>query len=306
MRFTIAIPTFNRRILIERTLKSLEEQTFTDFEVVIIDDGSTDDTESFINEYISRSDMKIRYFRKGNGGKHTALNLAIEKAEGEFFLILDSDDWMLPHGLETLSESWDRIPEERRMEFSGVMARAKEPDGTFIGKDFPEDPFISSYIDFHFISGIKEGPYKDCVDFIRTDLIKRYRYPEIQETRFVPEAYITDQIGMEHRLYCISDIVEIKEYQDAGITKNIDAYKLKNVHGMIAYYEILLREVFPKANESVPITSKTYIWYRYIQSMSVAGKTVNRKDMNFLGWSVKIVWPLIGVFHSLRKRSRRS
>ncbi|MBO1266319.1 glycosyltransferase family 2 protein [Proteiniclasticum sp. SCR006] len=302
MRFTIAIPTYNRRNLIERTLQSLEKQTYKDFEVIIADDGSTDDTESFIKDYSHTSDMKIRYFWKENGGKHTALNLAIEKAEGELFLIVDSDDWMLPHGLETLNQTWEGIPEEDRMSFSGVMARAKEPDGTFIGKPFPADPFISSYVDFHFISGISKGPYKDCVDFIRTDLIRKYRYPELKEAKFVPEAYITDQIGMNHKLFCISDVVEIKEYQEEGITKNIDAFKTKNAHGMIAYYGILLREVFPKSEEIVPLASKIYIWYRYLEFRMLTGQKIDPEEMNLLGWSVKALSPLIGRLHRARKK----
>lgn len=304
MRFTIAIPTYNRIKLIGRTLKSLEDQTYKDFEVIIVDDGSTDGTESFISEYSNTSDLQIRYFWKENGGKQTALNLAIKKAEGEFFLILDSDDWLLPHALKTLSESWDKIPQEKREGFSGVMARAKEHHGPLIGKPFPSDPFISSYVDFHFISGIRIGPFKDCLDFIRTDLIRKYQYPEIKETRFVPEAYITDQIGMNHKLYCISDVLEIKEYQEAGITKNIDAYKVKNAHGMIAYYEILLRKVFPNAKDSVPLSSKIYIWYRYLEFMALTGQKVSRDDMNILGWSVMGVSPLIAVLHKVRKRVR--
>ncbi|WP_312654125.1 glycosyltransferase family A protein [Proteiniclasticum sp.] len=301
MRFTIAIPTYNRKDLISRTLKSLEDQTFTDFEVVIIDDGSTDGTEEYIKTYMEESEMEIRYFKQSNGGKHMALNHAIEKAQGDFFLILDSDDWMLPEGLMVLSENWNKIPEERQKDFSGVMARAKEPNGNFIGKPFPEDPFISSYVDFHFISGIKIGPFKDCVDFIRTDLIKKYRFPEVKEAKFVPEAYITDQIGMNHKLYCISDVVEIKEYQEEGITKNIDGYKMKNAHGMIAYYEILLKEVFPNAEDKVPVASKVYIWYRYLEFMSLLKLEVDRKDMTLLGRSVKMVRPVIDRLYKMRK-----
>lgn len=305
MRFTIAIPTYNRKELISRTLKSLEDQHFKDFEVVIIDDGSTDDTEAYLRAYMEGSDMLMRYFRQSNGGKHMALNHAIEKAEGEFFLILDSDDWMLPEALETLSKAWDQIPEPSRKDFSGVMARAMEPSGDFIGKPFPTDPFISSYVDFHFISGIKIGPFKDCVDFIRTDLIKKYRFPEIKEARFVPEAYITDQIGMKYQLYCISSVVEIKEYQEEGITKNIDEYKKKSAHGMIAYYEVLLKEVFPKAKDQVPLASKVYIWYRYLEFMSFLGMKVKAKDMSPLGRGVRLFMPVIDRLYRMRKKSKK-
>lgn len=304
MRFSVAVTTYNRKKLLKRTLDSLETQSYKDFEVLIIDDGSSDGTDAFIEEFKKTSEMNIRYFYKENGGKPSALNVAIEEARGEFFLILDSDDWMLPEGLWTLQKAWDYIPKESRTNYSGVMARATGPDGVLIGKPFPKDPFISSYVDFHFISGIKEGPYEDCVDFIRTDLIKKYRYPEIEGTKFVPEAFITDQIGMKHHLYCISDVVEIKEYQKEGITQNIDEYKKINVKGMLVYYEILLNKVFPHAMEKVPISSKVYIWYRYLTYSKFAGKKVPKRQMNPLGKIVNMGIPIIDVAYKMRKKIR--
>lgn len=73
-------------------MQSLESQTFKDFEVLIVDDGSSDNTEVFVDKYIKSTKMNVTYFYKNNGGKHTALNLGIKNAAGKFFIILDSDD----------------------------------------------------------------------------------------------------------------------------------------------------------------------------------------------------------------------
>ena len=90
MYFSICIPTYNRKYILSRALKSLENQTFKDFEVIVVDDGSTDDTAAFMDKYIESTKMNVRYFYKNNGGKHTALNLGIKNAKGMFFVILDS------------------------------------------------------------------------------------------------------------------------------------------------------------------------------------------------------------------------
>lgn len=302
MIFTIAIPTYNRVDLLPRALESLEKQTFRNFEVLVVDDGSTDSTKELMGEYLKSSSFQIRYFYQENGGKHTALNKAIEEGRGDLFLILDSDDWFLPHTLEKLYETWTSLPKHDRNAYSGIMARTSTEDGVLIGKPFPEDPFITSYVDFHFNTGIKKGPFKDCVDFIRMDLLKKYRYPEPADAKFVPEAYITDQIGALYKLYGIPDVLKIVEYQEEGITRNIDAYKLKNAKGMVLYYEILLRKVFLESQTPVPVSSKIYIWMRYLEYQKMLGNPVRFSEISLLGKAVKVTTPFIQKAYKIRKK----
>ena len=96
MYFSICIPAYNRARTILRTLESVKKQSFDDYEVLIVDDGSTDDTKETVGSYLKENSLedKFLYFFKENGGKHSALNLGIEKARGVFFMILDSDDWL--------------------------------------------------------------------------------------------------------------------------------------------------------------------------------------------------------------------
>src|SRR5258708_2061474 len=89
-RFSVITATYNRAHLITRTYESLRAQTFQDFEWIIIDDGSTDDTFDLVRSWLDhdqphdRQPFPISYLRKENGGLHTALNLGTEFAEGEF------------------------------------------------------------------------------------------------------------------------------------------------------------------------------------------------------------------------------
>ncbi|MCK5831203.1 MAG: glycosyltransferase [Methylococcales bacterium] len=93
---SIIIPTFNRRTLLERALKSVYKQTFSDFEVIVVDDGSTDNTDKMIKDLFP----KVRYLSQTNTGVSSARNKGIDVALGEWIAFLDSDDEWLPLKLE--------------------------------------------------------------------------------------------------------------------------------------------------------------------------------------------------------------
>ena len=89
---TIFTPTYNRAKFLPRAFEALKRQTLKDFLWMIIDDGSTDNTEDVINEFKKKSKFPIRYIKQSNNGKHIAFNRAVEVAQGEFFATVDSDD----------------------------------------------------------------------------------------------------------------------------------------------------------------------------------------------------------------------
>lgn len=104
--FSIIIPTYNRAELIPRTIKSVLEQTFQDWELLIIDDGSSDNTKQVVQEF---SDPRIRYIYQDNAERSAARNNGIHEAKGEWICFLDSDDTYLPNHLNVLH---DRVAKE--------------------------------------------------------------------------------------------------------------------------------------------------------------------------------------------------
>ncbi len=95
---SIGLPTFNRDWCIERAIKSVQEQTYINWELLIIDDGSTDNTKNILKPYLE--DKRIKYFFKKNGGVSSARNLGIKKAKGKYIAFLDSDDEFTKKRLE--------------------------------------------------------------------------------------------------------------------------------------------------------------------------------------------------------------
>jgi rhamnopyranosyl-N-acetylglucosaminyl-diphospho-decaprenol beta-1,3/1,4-galactofuranosyltransferase len=100
-RFTIITPTYNRAVLIQRTIRSILAQTFSDWEYIIIDDGSTDNTEEVVQQFLR--DSRIKYIKKKNTGGADSRNVGASYAHGEFITFLDSDDEAYPHWLETIN-----------------------------------------------------------------------------------------------------------------------------------------------------------------------------------------------------------
>lgn len=101
--FSVIIPTYEREKIIGRAIESVLNQTFTDFELIIVDDGSTDGTRSRIRSY---SDERIRYIYKENGGQNSAINEGIKNSRGYYIAFCDSDDEWLPQKLEKVYEKY--------------------------------------------------------------------------------------------------------------------------------------------------------------------------------------------------------
>src|SRR3989344_3827495 len=126
MKFSIIIPSYNGADVIGRSVNSAIDQTFSDFEVIIVDDGSTDNMHIVCRAF---TDRRIRYHRlKLNSGVHVARNKGISIAEGEYILLLDGDDELKPHALSTVAGFISQHPDAGL-----ISARCITDDGELTG-----------------------------------------------------------------------------------------------------------------------------------------------------------------------------
>lgn len=288
MLFSVCVPTFNRAYCIARPLKSLLNQTFRDFEVVIVDDGSTDNTEEVVSEF-KNSGLIIRYFKQSNGGKHTALNTGVRNAKGELFLILDSDDELVPEALQLLADKWKK--DGNMPNICGIMARCSS-EGKLVGKPFPPELKEMSYVYFHYGKG--SGVYGDCCECVKTDILKQYTWPVIEGTKFVPENYVADQIGLKYKLLLLSHQLEKKIYLESdGITKNVLAYQKKNYLGYLYNAASKIDIILPNSKE-VTLSSKIKIWMRYWKFVDYdkEAKGARCNYVSVLGWITRILYQI--------------
>jgi glycosyltransferase involved in cell wall biosynthesis len=215
-KFTVFTPTYNRAHTIARVYDSLKSQTFRDFEWIVIDDGSTDDTAEIIRKWQNEANFPIIYHYQANSGKHIAINRGRELARGELFLPIDSDDGFLPTSIESMLKWWEAIPESEREGFTGVVTLCQYENGTICGRPFPRSPLDTNALDLRF----KYKMRGECWGFHRTEVLKMYPFPEDKSVKFVPENIIADDIARKYKIRCINEPLRIF-YQDSGnqITK---------------------------------------------------------------------------------------
>lgn len=138
---SVIIPTYNRAQYLPDAVDSVLRQTFQDFEVIVVDDGSTDETAEVMKQYAS--DQRVHYFQKENGGCASARNFGLDKAQGEYVEHLDSDDTLLDNDLELKIEALRTLPDDVAGVFSDYY-RCLHPDIAEKNTYFKNFDFIKS------------------------------------------------------------------------------------------------------------------------------------------------------------------
>lgn len=261
--FSLFVPTYNRRQLLPRLLESVEAQTFQDFELLIVDDGSQDDTYEFLCSYQPRGNYQLRVFYQENQGRHIAFNTAFEQARGFLFTTINSDDTLAPNALERFAYWWDYAQKHYpETPIVGVEALcAKMETGDVVGTPFPESPMIADPIEMRFLHGV----YGDKVRAVRTDIITRYRFPQFPGEKYIHPTYLWFRLGFDHHKYLyFNEILSYKEYLAEGITKNRVVTQGRSPRGVALYFkefvELAYRDGRVPHNALVNYTAD---WVRY-------------------------------------------
>jgi glycosyltransferase involved in cell wall biosynthesis len=230
--FSVFTPTYNRAFLLPRVYQSLREQTLKDFEWIVVDDGSEDNTAETVHEYCANADFTIRYYRQTNSGKHVAINRAIEVADGQFLVILDDDDWLHPTALERMLAHWNSIPEQERGHFVGVVGLFAHSDGTVVGKPFPYDKIDSNAVEIRTIYRAQGDKFGMHV----TDILRQYPFPT-NLGKFVPEGLIWNRIAVSYRERYVNEVFAFKEYRPGGLSARSVVLRARNPDAACLYYK---------------------------------------------------------------------
>ena len=231
-KFTVFTPTFNRGYILYRVYESLKVQTFRDFEWVIIDDGSMDNTKELVDQWQRKVDFPIRCSYQENQGKHIAFNRAIKLARGELFLPLDSDDACVPETLERFWYHWNNIPNHIRDAFSGVTCLCQDENGKLVGDKFPQDVMDSDELEMKHrfkVRGEKWG-------FHRTDVLKRFPFPDLPKIGLIPESIVWDAIASRYKKRFINEILRTAVAGPGGLTEQAKQNPALHAFGRRMYY----------------------------------------------------------------------
>jgi glycosyltransferase involved in cell wall biosynthesis len=238
MRFTVLTATFNRAHTLVATYQSLCAQTLRDFEWVIVDDGSTDGTRDLV--FTWKPFFPIRYSWKPNGGKHTAVNLGVAQATGDFVAIVDSDDRLVPDALERLDCRWREIANSER--FSSLVALCCADDGSVYGGKLSRD-----YVDVCCLKdALAQVGSADRWGIIRADVLRQFPYPELKNERFVLEGLVWNRILRKYAARFINEPLLIAGYAPDGLGRQGDL-RFSSPKGAVLYHTELAFSDLPAA-----------------------------------------------------------
>ncbi len=231
--FTVFTPAYNSCDTLPRVYESLARQTYTSFEWLIVDDGSSDGTGHRVEKWQEAAAFPIRYIYQPNRGKHRAFNRAVKEAAGDLFICLDADDACVPEALGRFWEFWESIPEPDRAAFSGVTVHCTDASGKRIGDRFPEDCMDIMPVELNADVRIR-GEKWVCY---RTDILGRYPFPEIEGEKFIPEGLVWNRIGTDYKMRYVNDALRIYHRSPRGLTAQRRGLRIQNSVGARLFYK---------------------------------------------------------------------
>ena len=222
---TVFTPAYNRAHTIGRTYESLCRQTSQDFEWLVVDDGSQDNTKELVEGWIQENKISIRYIYQKNQGMHGAHNTAYANIQTELNTCIDSDDYMPDNAVEKIVTFWKEHGSDK---YAGILALDQEENtGKIIGTKFPEEMKESTLQGFYAAGG--KGDKKLVY---RTDVINKYPpYPLFEGERYVGLAYKYMLIDQDYKLLTLNEPLVIVEYQADGSSYNMFKQYWRNPKG---------------------------------------------------------------------------
>ncbi|MGQ4665897.1 glycosyltransferase family 2 protein [Metabacillus halosaccharovorans] len=211
---TVFTPTFNRAYILHQCYESLKRQTNNEFIWLIIDDGSTDNTEELVKNWIEENYISIRYFKQENQGMHGAHNTAYNLIETELNICIDSDDYMPDDAVEKIVSFWKKHGSEN---VGGIIGLDCHQNREIIGTELPNDMKKSTLFNLyhkHEVKGDKKLVYRTC-------LTKKFPYPIYQNEKLVPLSYKYFMLDQECEMLLLNEPLCIVEYLPDGSSMNI-------------------------------------------------------------------------------------
>ena len=219
-KITIHTATYNRANTLPRVYRSLMDQTNKNFEWIISDDGSTDDTEALVSGWLQRDNgFEIVYSKLPHIGFPRALNDGVQKASAPWFMMLDSDDYLLPGTVETLLPWLEEI--EGMDMIAGIGVTRCHKNGTYMKRQIPIIDSSLGYVDASNSDRAKYNLNMDCFEATRTDLLRKYPFQYWPTEEYAPPQLNYNAMSLDgYKWRWRAAKLYICDYLPDGLTKN--------------------------------------------------------------------------------------
>ncbi len=234
MLISVITPTYNRAYILRQCYESLCAQTDPNFEWVVVDDGSTDDTEALVQSFIAEKRIHICFVRQENGGKHRAHNTAVQYATGELTVCLDSDDVLTEDAIAVARSLWQQ---KSNPGITGILALRGDPEHRRpICTALPNGLTTATMFDLN----NRYGFSGDTVLFFRTDLLRKLPFPTFDGERFIPETNLYVDIDRHGKMLLLDQVLYLCEYLPDGLTAKFHRLLTANPNGTAdTYYKCM-------------------------------------------------------------------
>lgn len=267
-------PTYNRAYRLANLYHSLLNQTCFDFTWLIVDDGSSDSTESLVAGMIAEAKIDIEYYKQPNGGKQRAHNTGVNVCKNELFFCVDSDDVLTPDAIRNIVEKWSTVSSDPCI--AGIIALCGKNESTPLTSIIPGDLEVTTRWDLYYKTGFKG----DTASVYRTDILRKYPFWVAEGEKFIAETYVYHQIDQQYCLATMNVILTICEYLEDGYSHNARAVTKNNPIGymvlkrmFIEYSDTLYLKLYNSilymvgcilSNTRKGITNAPYPWIAFL------------------------------------------
>ncbi len=260
---TVFTPAYNRAHTIGRTYESLCRQTCKDFEWLVVDDGSKDNTKELVEGWIAEGKIDIRYVYQENQGMHGAHNTAYDHITTELNTCIDSDDFMPDDAVEKIVTFWKEHGSDK---YAGIIGLDATEDGKVIGNKFPDGLQTTTLRRYY----EELGGNGDKKMIYRTDVVKKYpKYPLFEGERYVGLDYLYHMIDKDYELLVTNNVYVIVEYQLDGSSFGMWKQYWNNPKGWAFYRKFEM--------------TQTTSWKRKIQNnIHYVSHSIRSKNWSFL------------------------
>jgi glycosyltransferase involved in cell wall biosynthesis len=290
-KFTVFTPVYNCEESIERVHQSLVNQSYMDFEWLIINDGSTDGSHNVISNLIKKSPLTVYYVNNiENKHKMSCFIQAISLAKGELLLPFDGDDECMPDALRILHEEYLDIPINLSDKVCSVTGLCKDQFGNNVGDKFPKDPYYSNSFKSHAIDGLMGEKW----GFTKTSVLKGVVVNnQIMSKGLIPESLIWNLIAKEG--YITKYVNKVIRIYHVGVENSLSSLSVDKIaygssinsiarfnwffhayHFKAPKYFLKCLYVLLRASKYLPYNLKDYL---------------NAIDSNVVKFLIVILWP---------------
>ncbi len=224
---TILTATYNRAHELSNLYQSLVNQTSKNFEWLVVDDGSDDETNELVNNFVNENLVNVRYIRKANGGKHTALNVGFsDRKTRSWIFVVDSDDSIASNCVEVVLKEIDSLPSN----YVAIRMLQINRAETKSGQNFPTH--YNNYFDF-----INSSLSNDNADIFRKSALNGFRFPIFEGEKFMAESPLFIWLGNKGYTKYINYKGYVAEYLPGGLSEKSVVNRHKCFNSALYVYE---------------------------------------------------------------------